>query len=389
METDPEVLLDRAAGAILGVFIGDALGMGVHWQYDLDKLERERGFVTSYLDPLPGTFHSGTDDAPGKGQLKAGQLEQQGEVTKLLLNSLADKHCLDQDDFHDRFEKEILREETMDGTRKGGKYGWTDKTICDFYKARILNKKPWPECVLPRSDTPDTIVRAALIAAAYFLNPRAMCCQVQKHAKASTCDSSVQAHSVAFACLLAGIIQGLPLDKDLSWKVYSQAGDPLPFSSVHSDKDHDTEYGDYTEPDSLLWFGMIAEGTKNVGKHIEPAHRGVELYGKFCAFYGVLGSAYYSAARFPDDFEKAALCSLNGGGQNTMRTSLVGALLGARVGLKGIPKHFIEGLEDQANIVSLATRVAQDALDRVTSSDAWQWPADDKMPAIGVKKQSE
>ena len=138
METDPQVLLDRAAGAILGVFIGDALGVGVHWQYDLEKLERERGYVTSYLDPLPGTFHSGTSDAPGKGQLKAGQLEQQGEITKLLLNSLADKHCLDQEDFHNRFEKEILLEESMDGTRKAGKYGWTDKTICDIYKAMRL-----------------------------------------------------------------------------------------------------------------------------------------------------------------------------------------------------------------------------------------------------------
>ena len=31
--------------------------------------------------------------------------------------------------------------------------------------------------------------------------------------------------------------------------MYTQAGDPLPFSSVHSDKDHDEDYGDYTEPD--------------------------------------------------------------------------------------------------------------------------------------------
>ena len=27
MQTDPKVLVDRAAGAILGVFIGDALGV--------------------------------------------------------------------------------------------------------------------------------------------------------------------------------------------------------------------------------------------------------------------------------------------------------------------------------------------------------------------------
>ncbi|CAE7238049.1 FP2, partial [Symbiodinium sp. KB8] len=351
--------------------------VGVHWQYDLDQLEKDRGFVTGYLDPLPGSFHSGTSDAPGKGRLKAGQLEQQGEVTKLLLQSLASKGCLDQADFHDRFEKEILREDTMDGTRQGGKYGWTDKTICDFYKARVVHNKPWAECVLPRSDTPDTIVRGALIASSYFLSPRAMCCQVQAHSKAFTGDSSVQAHSVAFAVLLAGIIQGLPLDKGLSWRMYTQAGDPLPFSSVHSDKDHDEDYGDYTEPDSLLWYGMLAEGVQNCAQGIEPPHRGVELYGKFCAFYGVLGSAYYCAARYPDDFEKAVLCSLNGGGQNTMRTSLVGAFLGAHVGLKGIPQKLIDGLDDHDNIVALAMQVAQHAIDRSSPLDAWKWPSDE------------
>ena len=45
------------------------------------------------------------------------------------------KGCLDQADFHDRFEKEILREDTMDGTRQGGKYGWTD-ALLSMGKAR-------------------------------------------------------------------------------------------------------------------------------------------------------------------------------------------------------------------------------------------------------------
>jgi hypothetical protein len=29
---------DRAVGAIMGTFIGDALGVGPHWYYDLDQL---------------------------------------------------------------------------------------------------------------------------------------------------------------------------------------------------------------------------------------------------------------------------------------------------------------------------------------------------------------
>mmetsp|Transcript_29717 Transcript_29717/g.54147 ORF Transcript_29717/g.54147 Transcript_29717/m.54147 type:complete len:392 (-) Transcript_29717:215-1390(-) len=388
-EADQDIFTDRIVGAIMGVFIGDALGVGVHWYYDGDKQERDFGYVTDYRDPFPGNFHSGTPDAPGIGKLVAGQLEQQGEVTKLLLKSLAEKQMLDQSDFHARFEECILREATMNGDRSGGKYGWTDKSILDIYKWRVVQQKPWEQCVSPRSDTPDTIVRGALIAAAYCRTPLDMCRKVLAHSKAQTGDSSVHAHAVAFACLLAGLFDGLLLDKELSFKLYSQAGNPLPYSSVHSAKDYDEEYGEYSEPDSLLWYGFVADGVNTAGKSIEPPHKGVGLYGKFCAYYAVLGSAYYCAARFPDDFEKAILCSLNGGGQNTMRSSLVGALLGARVGLKGIPQRFIDGLEDHENLLALAKQVASQAKARSDPVDAWHWPEDGQTAAIGFKKQSD
>jgi len=34
---------DRAAGAIMGAFIGDALGLGPHWYYNLAELRCEYG----------------------------------------------------------------------------------------------------------------------------------------------------------------------------------------------------------------------------------------------------------------------------------------------------------------------------------------------------------
>jgi len=352
---DEDILIDRAAGAIVGVFIGNALGVGVHWQYDLAKLAADRGYVKDFLDPLPGTYHA--------GDLRAGQLEVQGSITKILLESLATKGGLDQGDFHERFEAQILRDHRVDGTRKGGPFGWTDKVVCDIYKSRVVEGRDWPECAQPRSDTPDAVVRGALVAARYHETPRQLCRLISAHAKAQTGDSGVQAHSVAFGCILAAVIHGHALDDKLGSKLYKQCGTALPFSSMYSEEDFDAEYGHYSEPDPLLWLSNMASGVCDpaVGQSIEPAHAGIQMYGKFCAYYAVLPSAYYCCLRFPDDFEGAVLCAVNGGGSNTTRASLVGALLGARVGLKALPPRLLAGLDDSGRIVAWALQVARDA----------------------------
>lgn len=45
------------------------------------------------------------------------------------------------------------------------------------------------------------------------------------------------------------------------------------------------------------------------------------------------------------------LANTNVGGENCHRGSALGALMGAAVGEKGIPKRFIEGLKDSKAIV--------------------------------------
>ena len=104
----------------MGVFVGDALGVGVHLQCDLSQLEKDLGFATDHVNPSPGSCHLGTLDAPGRGALRAGQLEQQGVIDKLLLESLVECQGLHQDDFFRRNKQEILQDPTTDGTRQGG-----------------------------------------------------------------------------------------------------------------------------------------------------------------------------------------------------------------------------------------------------------------------------
>ena len=42
---------DRIRGALLGLFIGDALAMPVHWYYDTDALRRDYGTINGYVKP--------------------------------------------------------------------------------------------------------------------------------------------------------------------------------------------------------------------------------------------------------------------------------------------------------------------------------------------------
>ena len=78
--------------------------------------------------------------------------------------------------------------------------------------------------------------------------------------------------------------------------------------------------------------------------HIEPAWKIADVYGLPCAIYFQLPAAYYLAARFSGDFEAGVLQAINGGGQNQARAMLTGALIGAQVGISGLPQRLIKGL---------------------------------------------
>lgn len=101
---------DRACGAVMGAFIGEALGVGPHWYYNLDELHRDYGnWISDYTDPKPGRYHYG---------LKAGQLSQPGFILKLLLHSLVDRGGYDNADFCHRMDDELFP--LLDGTPVSG-----------------------------------------------------------------------------------------------------------------------------------------------------------------------------------------------------------------------------------------------------------------------------
>ena len=91
---------DRAAGAIMCAFSGDAIGLGPHGYYDRAELRRDYGeWITGYTDPRPGRYHAG---------LKAGQSSQAGFILELTLRSLVAYGQSAEADFCRRLDEEML-----------------------------------------------------------------------------------------------------------------------------------------------------------------------------------------------------------------------------------------------------------------------------------------
>ncbi|MDP9291732.1 MAG: ADP-ribosylglycohydrolase family protein [Verrucomicrobiota bacterium] len=350
---------DRAAGAVIGALIGDALGVGPHWYYDLEEMRRDYGdWITGYTDPKPHRYHA---------RLKAGQLSQPGIITTMLLRSVVEKGGYKEDDFCRRLDEELFPK--LDGTPVNGPGGYTSQSIREAWRRRVVEKKSWKETG-GHADTTEAAERAMVLAARYAKTPAKVAETVRANCLLTQADEAIVAMTTAYSCVLALLVKGESLDSLLSDKPMElvKAGE-LPFHAVTSDKLQPPKPGDpdppragrFSSPDALLTPSYMAEAALDSHIKIEPAWRVSIVYGMPCAIYHQLPAAYYLAARFCDDFELAVLHALNGGGQNQARCILTGALVGAQVGLSGIPKRFLDGLDNASALIALATALGEQA----------------------------
>ena len=347
---------DRAAGAIMGAFIGDALGLGPHWYYDLDELRRDYGdWITTYTDPKPGRYHAG---------LKAGQPSQAGFILTLMVRSLVERGGYDEADFCRRMDDELFP--LLDGTPVKGPGGYTSQSIRDAWRRRVQQKLPWGQTG-GHADTTEAIERTLALAVRYALHPGRLAAAVAGNTVLTQSDDTIVSMTVAYCAVLGLLVQGNKFDAKISGKLMALVNSgELPFHTVTRADFQPPQPGDpdppragrFASPDALLTPSYMARAAADPAIRIEPAWKVSIVYGMPCAIYHMLPAAYYLAARFRDDFESAVLHAVNGGGQNQARAILTGALVGAQTGLNGIPRRFIDGLQDSAMLSGLAAGLA-------------------------------
>ncbi len=254
---------DRAAGAIMGAFIGDALGLGPHWYYDLEELHRDYGdWITTYTDPKPGRYHDG---------LKAGQLSQAGIILRLMLRSLVERGGYDEADFCRRMDEELFP--LLDGTPANGPGGYTSQSIRNAWRKRVQQKLPWGQTG-GHADTTEAIERTLALAVRYATQPHELATAISNNTRLTQIDDIVLSMTVAYGAVLSLLVQGHELDKNLSGKLMQlvKTGE-LPFHAVtHSDLqpprpgDPDPPLaGRFASPDALLTPSYVSTAATDPG----------------------------------------------------------------------------------------------------------------------------
>ena len=198
---------DRAMGAIMGTLIGDALGMGCHWYYDIEAQVRDYGdWISDYHDPKPER-----QDAHGKvatlrheNGLRAGDASQTGEHMIMLMESVAEKGTYDENDYTVRFD-EFLK--TIDGTSLSGRF--TDRAIVDTWHNRKAGI-PWSDAG-SMTDTPEAAVRAVVLAARSSGDPVALAVEGERNIHLTHKNPYITGLSLTYAMGTAAFIDGIPL----------------------------------------------------------------------------------------------------------------------------------------------------------------------------------
>jgi ADP-ribosylglycohydrolase len=194
---------NRIEGAIIGTLIGDALGLGPHWYYNLDDLRAEYGnWIDTYMPPKPSSPFP--DVWKARQGLKPGDVSQTGQIFILLLESIAECKGYNETDFTRRLDGLL---DTLDGTASGGRY--TDEAMRDVWHGR-KEGLDWPH-VGGLGYTPTAAIRSTIIASVYADNPAISLQHAFSNIELTHRNPLIVGQSLSFAMTIVALINGVPI----------------------------------------------------------------------------------------------------------------------------------------------------------------------------------
>jgi ADP-ribosylglycohydrolase len=315
---------DRLRGAVWGQFVGDAAALGTHWIYDLTELQQlYPAGINGFEAPEEGHYHFGK---------KPGDQTHYGDGALVLLESLAQEG---------RFDAKAFGRSFMGAFRPGAYSGYIDRATRgtrENFEA-FAKSNPGDEFDFQQGADDDHMAAASRLAALtvrYWNDPNLL--QVVEQAT-RVCQNKDQ--TVAYMKFNALLLSELFLRRD-----------------VHSAVRRAEEQTLAAEPQ------LGQEITRKIREALEETFNEVTeatlTFGQSCPLPKSFPSSIHALLKHPDDFESAILATLCAGGDSAGRASMLGAWLGAHLGIAAIPKAWKARLSRDDRISAAIEKILTD-----------------------------
>ncbi|MDF0592749.1 ADP-ribosylglycohydrolase family protein [Methanotrichaceae archaeon M04Ac] len=305
-------LLDRFCGCLLGLAVGDALGMPVEG-LTRDEIRASAGEVREMLAPAADHFHSG---------LAPGQYTDDTEQTLILADSIIDAGFFDVERFAAKL-AEWGRCWTADPGQNRG-VGWTSMTAI----GELLRDRPWREAGLA-TPTCGSAMRAAPIGLVYHCNLDLVARYADLQSLPTHSAAAARAGAVAVAAGVALSLLGFAPVKVLEMAATL------------------TERIDRDFARRLLVVEELLD--------LDPAEALGEI-GTSPMVSETVPAAFFCHLKLEP--EEALIAAASNGGDTDSIASIAGALAGASRGSGWIPERWLFHLEDRERIERVARDLA-------------------------------
>ena len=319
---------NKYRGTLLGLCIGDALAMPVHWYYNRVALKEDYGRVSDYLEPRnphpDSILWRSTYTAPNaKGEilhdqarywgqkgvhyhqfLRAGENTLNVKITRLLIESIDSSGTYDSDDFLERY----IQFMTTPGSHRDT---YVEECHRNFF-TNYARGLPARKCGVEEKHI-GGLVGIPPVVLFHYMQPDKARSTALKHLALTHPGHKMELAGSIIIDVFLKVLNGYSLEAAIFENIESQ-NNPLlghPFQRWLED------------PDEAV-----------IGPRLSTA----------CYVEDSVPAVIYLALKYHHDPETALIVNTNLGGDNAARGSVLGALLGAEHGIVKFPARWIKGL---------------------------------------------
>ncbi len=303
-------LQDRFTGCLLGVAVGDALGMPTEG-YTAQEIRSRWGVVRDMLPAPEGHFHFG---------LLAGQFTDDTEETLLLAESMIQAHGFSADLFAEKLASWGAAWTLNERLNRG--VGFATRSAVES----MLAGTPWQQSGVA-VPTCGSAMRTAPIGLLYHRDINVVKSYADLQSLPTHSSPAARAAAVAVAVGVALSLNGF--DKGMVLRYAASQASRI-----------DADFAD-----RLLWTGGLID---------LPVDDALGLIRNSPLASETVPAAFYCYLKFEVEPEQALMAAAGGGGDTDSIASIAGSLLGAAQGSSWIPGRWRERLEDVGRIEAAA-----------------------------------